>query len=242
MVHATTADQPFEVLRRTLTLLTTGPGQPALPTAAVEGIEAEELTASEILALLRHGPREVTDGLWHRVFARARAGESTWTVIAAGGALPRMVAACSRYARVPEQHIPDLESEVLIALIEQVRSIPAGVSDVGERLWSAATNTASAYAYRHARDRRRTRAWHPNRFTTAPAAGGRGPVTVLAESVATGLLTQAEADLVARTRLERAKLAQVADEMGLAYITARRWRRGAEERLENALAGSSFPM
>jgi len=236
MLHPTTSEQPFEVLRRSLALLTTGPGQPVLPTTATEGIEAEELTATEVLGLLRHGPREVTDELWHCVFARARQGEATWTVIAAGAMVPRMVAACSRYARVPVQHIPDVEAEMLAALLEQVRALAPGVEDVGERLWSAVANTASRCGYLNSRDRHRSIPYNPNAHATTHGAGGRGPVTVLAEAITTGILSPVEAELVARTRLESAKLAQVAEEMGLTYITARRWRRAAEEKLEKVLA------
>lgn len=235
MTGPTTSDQPLEVLRRSLALLTTGPGQPVLPTTALKGVHAEELTATEVLNLLRHGPHEVTDELWHRVFAQARQGETAWTVIAAGAMVPRMVAACSRYARVPGRHIPDVEAEMLAALMEQVHALPPGVKGVGEQLWSAVANTAGRCAYLNNRDRHRSIPYNPNAHATDQVTGGRGPVTVLAEAITTGTLSPVEADLVARTRLENTKLAQVAEEMGLTYITARRWRRAAEGKLEKVL-------
>lgn len=235
MVHNTASDQPFEVLRRSLDLLTTGPAQPTLPVAAVEGIDCEELTTSEVIVMLRQGSKEMADALWHQVFARSRAGESTWTVIAAGAMLPRMVTACARYARVPKQHIHDVESEMLVALLEQVRSIPTGVGDVAERLWSAVANTANRCSYRHTRDACWSARWNPDALAHAGELGGRGPVTVLAECVNAGLLNPVEVDLVARTRLEHRTLAQVAEDLGLSYITARRWRRSAETRLTQAL-------
>lgn len=234
------SDQPFEVLRRTLALLTTGPGQPTLPTAAVTGVDRTELVASEVISLLRQGPREVADVLWHEVFARSRAGESTWTVIAAGTMLPRMVTACSRYARVPRQDIHDVESEMLTALLEQVRSIPRGVHDVGERLWSAVSATANRWSYRHTREARWSTRHTPDGLAQAVAPDGRGPVTVLAECVNAGVLNQVEADLVARTRLEHSTLTDVAQELGLTYITARRRRSSAEQRLAKALLTNRF--
>ncbi len=229
------SDHPFGVLRRTVDLLTTGPGQPALATTEVDGINAGKLTASETLDVLRHGPQEVTDALWHHLFARSREGEATWTVIAAGAMLPRMVIACARYTRVPSHHIPDVEAEMLTALMEQVRSLPPGVADVGARLWSAVANTANRYGYRHASDAHRCVEYNPNAHVTDQTTSGRGPVTVLAEAVSAGVLSPVEADLIARTRLEHGTLAQIAEELRLTYITARRWRRAAEERLTAAL-------
>jgi hypothetical protein len=228
-------DHPFGMLRRAVALLTAEPGQPVLSTAQMDRIDTPQLTASETLDVLRHGPREVTDPLWHHLLALSRAGEATWTVIAAGAMLPRMIIACTRYARVPAQHIPDVEAEMLTALMEQVRSLPPGVADVGARLWAAVANTANRYGYHHLRDKHRWIEYNPNAQAADQINAGRGPVTVLAEAVTAGVLSAVEAELVARTRLERSTLAQVAEELGLAYITARRWRRVAEDKLTAAL-------
>lgn len=236
MEYRTESEQPFGVLDRALTLLTTGPGQLVLGTAGIDGLDKEELLACEVHDLLRYGPQEVTDGLWHRVLARSRAGEPAWTVIAAGAMLPAMVTASARYSRVPAHHIADVESELLTALLEQMRSIPIGVSAVQHRLWSAVANTANRYCYRLARD---SSTCDPT-GVPAPGSRGRGPVTVLAEAVSEGALTPPEADLVARTRLEGATLARVAQDLGLSYITARRWRKAAEERLASLLVTKEF--
>lgn len=233
------ADQPFDVLRHTLTLLTTGPEQPTLPTASVEGVGAAEMTAAQVLERLRKGPQKQTDELWHVVFAHARAGDSAWAVIAAGAMLPPMVTMCARYVRVPAQQIPDVESELLTALLEQVRSLPAGVVDVQHRLWSAVANTANRYCYRQMREVGMVTAWDLS-MVAAARRSGRGPVTVLAEAVAAGVVTLVEADLVARTRLEGDPLSQVATDLRLSYITARRWRSSAEQRLAKALLTNRF--
>ncbi|WP_435107179.1 hypothetical protein [Nocardiopsis synnemataformans] len=236
MVHS---DQPFVVLGKSVALLTADPAQPTLSTAELNEVDAPALTASEVITVLRHGPGTAADALWHRVFALSRAGEATWTVIAAGAMLPRMVIAC-RFGRVPAQQIADVEAEMLVALLEQVRSIPAGVGDVGARLWSAVANTAYRCGYRHARDARRSTRWDPDTFTPDRVMDGRGAVTVLAAMVAGGVLTPVEADLVARTRLERTTLATVAEELGLTYITARRWRRAAEEKVAVSLSAKKI--
>ena len=200
-------------------------------------MDSEELTASQVVTILRAESGEVSDELWHRVLARSRAGEAMWTVIAAGAMLPRMVTACARYARGPAQHIPDVESEVLTAVLEQVRALPAGTHDVAEHLWAAAANTASACGYLSNRDRRWLVPWKAG-HDSAPE--GRGPVTVLAEAVAAGAVTAPEAELIARTRLEGTSLGRAAEDLGIAYITARRWRRSAEEQVASSLVTDEF--
>lgn len=233
MVHS--QERPFEMLRRSMELLTRGPDQPMLSTSDLDEVNVEQVSAAQAVELLRHAPGKVSDALWHRLFALSRAGKATWTVIAVGAMLPRMVIACTRYARVPSQHIPDVEAEMLTALVEQVRSLPPGVGDVGARLWATVANTANRYGYYQLRDAHRCVAYNPDAHATAQTTEGRGPVTVLAEAISAGVLSPVEADLVARTRLERTTLSQVAEELGLSYITARRWRRMAEERLTAAL-------
>lgn len=232
MTYVLASGQPFDVLRSTLRALTTGPDQATLDTARVEDIDAKRLTASQVLDLLQDAPR--LDGLWHAVFARARAGEPTWTVITIGGMLPSLITYCHRYARVPERHMADMEAELLTTLMEQVRSMPAQVGGVQHRLWSAVANTANRFRYQQVRDARARASWDPSMVANLPHRG-RGPVTVLAETVSEGVVTSMEAELIARTRLEHSTLTRVAEELGLTYITARRWRRAAEERLAAAL-------
>ncbi|GAA3744718.1 hypothetical protein [Salinactinospora qingdaonensis] len=238
MLLDVSSDQPFSALQRSVELVISGAAPPVLPMADLPGVEAEELAAGQVVTLLRRGSVEVADALWRRVLARSRAGQTVWTVVAAGAMLPRLVSACSRFGRVPNDHIADVEAEMLAALLEQMRSVDTSGTDVGSQLWHAAANTAYRCGYHAQQNRRRLTPWDPLERET-PHHDGRGPVTVLAEAITQGLLTRTEADLIARTRLESQTLGQVAADLGLAYITARRRRHAAEARLAHALEEKS---
>ncbi|TQN32644.1 hypothetical protein FHX37_2621 [Haloactinospora alba] len=233
---------PFAVLQKSIDLLTTGPGQPVLPTGDVSGLDASELGAGAVVTALRDGPVEVTDALWRRVLRRSRSGQANWTVVAAGAMLPRLVVACSRFGRVPRGHVADVEAEMLAALLEEMRRLDLLQSELGTRLWRAAANTACRWGYHARRDRQR---FSPQQSLDRPATrhvrDSRGPVSVLAEALAAGMVTEVEAELIARSRLESQTLAQAAHDLGLTYITARRWRKAAEERLARSLGRRNVP-
>ncbi|MFF8763499.1 hypothetical protein ACF07Q_03225 [Nocardiopsis dassonvillei] len=89
-------ERPFEVLRRSVELITRGPDQPTLSASVPDEIDARQVSATQAIELLRHAPQEVTDALWHRLFARSLAGEATWTVIAAGALRRLRLGRCPR--------------------------------------------------------------------------------------------------------------------------------------------------
>ena len=60
---------------------------------------------------------------------------------------------------------------MLAALLEQVRSLPPGVGDVGERLWSAVSNTANRWSYRHTREARWPTRHNPDGLIAGLALG-----------------------------------------------------------------------
>lgn len=230
--------QPFDALDRTFALLTSGPGQPFLDVRDVQALAGSELSAEHVVDLLRHEPDERTDVLWRRVIARIRAGQSAWTVVAAKAMAPLMVTAIWRFGRLhtlggSSAQSDELDSELMACLIDQLHTLDLDSDQIGRRLWQAMANAACRYRKALQReDRHRAEA---DVFAVAGAGRGRGPVSVLAEAVSTGLLTGQEADLVSRTRLEHQSLKQVAGQLGLSYITARRRRQKAEEALTRAL-------
>lgn len=228
---------PFASMDYAFELLTTGPGQPVLPLQGLDGLGKDELTAAQVVPLLRRSSPEVTDAVWRLVLARVRAGEAAWTVVAATAMAPRVIAASRRYAQMPEHEIADIDAELLACLLEQFRHIDTDSEQIGRRLWQAVANAACRHAYRRRAEVDQTARELPG---AAAHRSGRGPVTVLADAVARGVLTVQQADLVARTRLEGTSLKRVARDMGLSYITARRRRVTAETALARALAEAGF--
>ena len=74
-------------------LLTTGPGQPVLALDGLDAVAEDELTAEQVVPLLRRSSPQITDALWHRVLGRVRAGEAAWTIVAVAAMAPRVIAA-----------------------------------------------------------------------------------------------------------------------------------------------------
>lgn len=222
---------PFASIDYAFELLMAGPEPPALT------LSNGELTAGQVVTLLRGSSPEAADAVWRRVLMQVRAGQAAWTVVAAVAMAPRMIAASRRYAQVPGHEIADIDAELLACLLEQFRTIDTNQEHIGQRLWRELANTACRRAYR-----RRNEVDQVAQELSAPTDlnAGRGPVTVLAEAVAADLITQEQSELVARTRLEGASLKRVAEQMGLSYMTARRRRVAAEQALAGALVTAEF--
>ncbi|MDA0565151.1 hypothetical protein LG943_12615 [Streptomonospora sp. S1-112] len=224
----------FSTLRRSFRLLADGPRPPVLDLRGVAGT-ASRMTAGDLDGWLVQAPQETADAVWRRLLVPVRGGDATWTVVAAGLALPGLCAARTRL-RCDDADRADIEAEMLAAFVAAMRSADPAPERVCGRLVSA----ARAAGQRHQRALRRLRSrevpWECAGLRHAGQSGA-GPVTLLARALRTGVLSPIEAELIARTHLERRPLIRVADELGLAYITARRYRRSAQGRLLAALGG-----
>ncbi|PSK89961.1 hypothetical protein CLV63_12465 [Murinocardiopsis flavida] len=222
------ADSPFAVLRRSYRLLICGPTPPMLDLSELGG-PARSCSAAELDRHLLSAPREVADAVWRVLLRRAREDDATWTVVAAGLALPGLYGA-RRWLRTGlGEGVDDLEAEMLTALVEEMRRTDLSRSGVCGRLVYAARKAGQRHRYTVLRAWDRERPWERER--AEPSHAGHGAVTLLARALGTGALRPLEAELIARTHLEHAPLRQVAAELGLSYITARRYRRRAQERL-----------
>jgi hypothetical protein len=236
-------DLPFDVLKRSLGLLAEGPGQPVLG----GGRRARPLDVPSVLRLLRCDVPAVADPVWRRVVARSRSGEPVWTVVAAGALLPRLARSRARLVRGWGVSVADVEAEMLAAVLAELRAMdPAAVSDIGSHLWFAAVRAATRCRDTARRDvQHRVESGERQTEPSPPPQGAeqaRGAVSVLAEAIGAGVLTRTEAEVIARTRLERQTLRRVAADLGLVYVTARRLRHAAERRLVAALKKSSPPV
>ncbi|KIH96396.1 hypothetical protein LP52_25275 [Streptomonospora alba] len=225
---------PFSVLRRSFDTLAATHGGPLLDCMGITGAPRTSLSAADLAAWLPEATAEATDEVWRRLITRTRSGEAAWTVIAAGLALPGLYAARNRMCRGLGADVADLEAEMLSALLAQMRALDLGPRAVCGRLVYAVRKAGQRYRYMHDQQRRRERP-HQDARREAALPGARGPVTVLAEAVAGGVLTSQEAELVARTHLERHRLTAVARELGLSYTTARRRRKRACARLAETI-------
>jgi len=231
---------PFAALRGSFELLVHPPLPPDLDVAGLVGMPPDRVDAAALTEQVLGLPRERSDDVWRQLVARARGADPVWTVIAAGLALPGLQGARARLVRGLGDEAADAEAEMLAAFVGALGSVDLGTGAVCARLVYAARVAGQRHRYQVLSRRHRTTALPPEE--AAAGVGARGPVTVLAAAITRGVLTPLEAELIARTRLERVPLNRVAADLGLSYITARRYRRRAQQRLLGCLTEENGPL
>ncbi|GAA1748537.1 hypothetical protein [Streptomonospora arabica] len=232
---------PFYVLRRSFETLAHTPGGPLLDLSDIAEAPAAALGPGALAAWLPRAGADATDEVWRCLITRARSGESVWSVVAAGLALPGLYGARRRLCGGLADEVADLEAEMLSGLLAQMQSMDLGPGAVCGRLVYAARKAGQRYRYAREQARHHQLPREVARPDAVVSAGARGPVTVLAEAIARGILTRQEAELLARTHLEGRRLAAVAQELGLSYATARRRRKRARAHLVETVTTGKFP-
>ena len=233
MAHA------FAALRRSFDLLTTPPVPADQDPAWLCGLPPGALSPSGLTRHVLALPAAESDRLWRHLIERARAGSSAWTVIAAGLALPGLAAARRRLSVGVEEELDDLEAELLAGFLAALHSGDTVADRVGARLVYAGRAAGQRLRYRVLSERRRRATYDPAHLEQAVAADAGDAATALAAAREDGVVSAFDAELVARTRLERVPLVQVARELGVSYSTARRHRHRAQQRLKTHLSGVS---
>ena len=184
----------------------------------------------EIL-MTRGTPYAVRDQVWRHTITAAR-GSKDWMLGALGLAIPMLRSAVRMARRGLDPHsAADIEAEALAAAMHQIRTIRLEYARIAYYL-SCRVRRAALGA------RKRTLAapdllTHPTDQTDAgskPGTAGSCEM-VLVVAVREGVISGADAELIARTRLEAVPLAAVAAELGVAYKTLAKRRRRAEARL-----------
>ncbi|MDT0304317.1 hypothetical protein [Streptomonospora wellingtoniae] len=172
------------------------------------------------------------DRTWRRVIARARADEE-WMVAAIGLAMPGLRAAARRATRgLDEAAAADVEAEILAAFVTAVGAVDLSWTRLVWRLRCRAQR--AGIRARHREDRQ-PRVGDQLCESAAPRPPWGHPDLVLADAVAAGVITPAEAQLIGETRLAATTLHQFAADLGLGYKTVHKRRHRAEARLVAAI-------
>jgi hypothetical protein len=195
--------------------------------------EEPRLTAFEspqaLLGFLRSRSADLDrkDAILAFLLARARADE-----VAARVVLEALLPGLKRLAGSVFHEVGDeeeLSSLLLWCAWEEIRAFP-----LERRRTRIAANLLfdTRKRMRAALAEERRCAAVPARLAGLPAAGGAGDVdALLARAVAAGAITEWEAELIARTRIDGESVAAVAVDERLPYITAYMRRQRAERRL-----------
>lgn len=193
---------PLDTAETSFRLLTTGPGALSLDcTAFAPALPRGEVNLAELRMLLtsRHVSDETRDAVWRELVTRARVGKGAWTVAAVGMAMPALrVIAAALTRDLPYGDPTDVDSEVLSGYLRALRRLDLDTTDVRARLCQAA-RCAGERAVRHIvsnAKRRQPPEESPPRQRPQPC-----PELVLADSVALGVLSEQDAELILLTRL-----------------------------------------
>ncbi len=191
------------------------------------------LTELRRILLTNGTPYEVRDEVWRHTIRAARRS-SDWMTGALGLCMPALRAAATRAGRgltPADRH--EVESAILTATIQQVRTINLSYWRLAWYLTRPA-HRAGLSARKHEMDAPTPCGGARNE--SDPGLDTRGSCElVLIAAVRGGVITSAEADLIASTRLEENMLADVAQRLGISYKTAAKRRERAEKRLAEAL-------
>lgn len=230
---------PFDAAESAFRALTTGPRPLALHgSATAPGLPARLVPLDEIRDLSLHPATTpaARNRVWAELIRRARTGGPAWVVGLTGVALPGLRRATAKITPAYTGELGDLQAEVLTGFLSAMRALDISDLDsvpLASRLSWAAYRAGLAHASANARHATGRRAL-PEGYATPPKPWGH-PDFVLAAAVRRGLLTQADADLVGRNRLEGVPLARLAEERGISLSGLAQHRQVVESRLVEAI-------
>lgn len=228
--------QALDVLESTFRALATEPRPLALDcTGLAPGLPQRLIPLNELRDLLldRALPQQASDAVWAKLLTRARGGDPEWMVAAAGMALPGLRAAANQLAHACRATtLPDLDAEVLTGFIEAVKTVPLTWKWLAYTLRLRAYQAGARFVERELNDPAHSGVELDllTESATPPPPWGH-PDFVLNRAVRAGVITEFEAELIGRTRLEQTQVKQLAAQWQMGYSTLRRHRKNAENRL-----------
>jgi hypothetical protein len=189
----------------------------------------------ELRWLLLQGPvtYETKDRALGSVATKAQRHGDTWTVGFAGMMMPGLKRVARRLERAPGVERDEVGPEVVAAVIESIAHLDTSRERIAARVcWEV---------YRRARcalDIGRPRCRYLAELTVLPPASavpGTNPEEVLTRAVRAGVVTPADAELVALTRIEGRRLTDVAERIDLPFDRLQKRRIRAEARVAQLL-------
>lgn len=217
-------------------LLTQGPQPLAVDGRRIGGsLPHRRIPLDELKRLLLRPSTGVRtrDAAWAVLVTRARRCGPSWVIGAAGVAMPALRRAAGALARGYGGDPADIDAEVLAGFLEALYTVDLSRPAVAVRLRWAAYRAGAAFRYAE------TAACPPQEipvFAAPPPRPWGHPDLVLADAVAQGVVSAADAALIAATRLESVPLTRAARDLDIPYDTARMRRSRAESRVARAIS------
>lgn len=223
-----------------------------LPAALVcEEPECAVLPVDQIRTRLAHPATSpaLRERTWREVIRRAQQRGEPWGTVAVAMSVPVLRRMLARLAAPAHLERAEVEQEALAAVAAALRTVDAEAADAGRAVFAAADRAVHRLVYaawRRAERETSPAAERPARLGCSGAAevldavedGGEGTeYGVLARAVRAHVVNVAEAQLIARTRLEGEPMRRLAEERGVSERQLYRRRAAAEQQLTGHLRG-----
>jgi hypothetical protein len=215
-------------------LLVCQPAPLAFDGRPIAGLPDRHLPLDELRELLLASKvdPDTSDAVWRQLAHQAREWGPAWVVGAVGVALPGLTRLAARLSNGYAKLADDIDSELLAGFLTALRADDLQAPRVWLRLCWAAWR--AGYKARHVEDLLELPLDLPVGSRTPRRPYGH-PDLILGRAVAAKIITQAQADLIASTRLGDVLIEQIAAECGVPGSVIRMRRKRAERTLLTAL-------
>ncbi len=232
-------DSPFDTLEATFDLLVSGPRPLALCARELAGLPDRPVPLGELKARLLHPstPYAVRDAIVGALVALAKREGGAWTVGVAGVLLPGLRRAIWPLTRAYPERAHDVEAEALAAFLGALGRARPGRAHLSAWLCWHARNGAKRVLNAELAERGRP---GTDPVSAAPPRPWGHPDFVLRRAVAAEVIKAADAELIARTRLDGEDIGEIARRLGLDYETVRSRRGRAEAKLRRYLTSDWY--
>ncbi|MEW9532817.1 hypothetical protein [Microbispora sp. NPDC049125] len=227
---------PLDIAEHAFQMLACAPSHLAIDGKKLgHGLPRRRLSLIEVRDVLIHPScsNAARDAVWRLLVTRARQDGPQWLVSAVGVAVPALRGISGRICRGYVARDPeDIDTEVLTAFIEAIRTVDIERPNVFPRMCTAAKQAGE-------RARENAEAGAARRFplqdSAPPVAPWGHPDLVLIDAVAKGVISEVDAELIGMTRLEKRTLADAARQLGLTTEAAKKRRQRSEPILVEAV-------
>jgi hypothetical protein len=215
---------------------------PAAPGLDISGLAADlpsgVIRLDELQRLLLAGASQaVRDVVWAEVVRKARRDES-WQLAAVGMALPAIRSVAGSLARGFDGDVEELDAEILAGFLAQLAVVDVETPGIITKLRWAAYRAGHAVVVAHRRAAEREEEISEQATLSGPAGH---PDLVLMRAVSAGAISEADAELISATRLDRVDMEVYAGQLGVSYNAVKIRRQRAEARLVAFITGAERP-
>ncbi|WP_438290805.1 hypothetical protein [Streptomyces sp. HUAS TT7] len=201
------------------------------------GLPARAVTLGEVRALLLQRPSlGLCDAIWRELALRARRGPEaqTWMLAALGVMLPGLRKLSRRFGGFRVRDQEELDAELVARFLSDLSEADLTRERLPYRLWWSAKRCAWSVVTQQAVAAHELEE-SPVERPIPSAVAISHPDLALARMRRGGVITTAEEELIARTRLEGESLAKAAQRLGISYQACKQRRGRAERRVVRCL-------